>query len=318
MVAAPLLIGAGLSLAGSAGLFGKKKKGNAAAMMQQILAQYNGINVPSIEEQKIILQNLVQQGLVDPEDAATVELGDSAYNDINLDPRARQAQLGALEGLQESIDAGGLTPVDLARYRDVSDKFETERRGADQALIENAKERGIYGSNLELVNRMISGQGSATRASNEATDIASAAQQAKMQAIRDAGTLGGNIRGQEFSEASAKATAADAIRKWNASNRQTQINTNTAANNEAAAANLKEKQRLSDTNIARSDQNKVRDSELIHQNYQDKLSLADAKARALAGIAAADTSDEEQRRRDALNAGLLGLGGQIISTYGGK
>ena len=112
MTIAPMLIGGGIAAAGAAGLFGKKKN-SAREMMDQILSQYNGINSPGIEEQKVILQNLVQQGLVTPEDAATVNLGESAYGGINLDPRAREAQMGALSQLSDIVNTLKNNPLGL-------------------------------------------------------------------------------------------------------------------------------------------------------------------------------------------------------------
>lgn len=304
--------GGGIAALGAAGLFGKKKN-NAKALMEQILAQYNGVNVPGIEEQKIILSNLVQQGLVTPEDAATVELGPSAYEGINLDPRAKQAQYAALEELQGSVDAGGLNPVDLSRIREVSDRFETERRGAEGAVMENARERGVSGSNLELVNRLLAGQSAATRASREGMDVAALAHQSKMDAIKSMGEMGTNIRGQEFGEASTTAAAKDAITRFNAGNRQAQINLNVGGRNEAQRLNLGEKQRVADTNTQQGNANTVRNSELIQKKYDNDLALADAKARALAGIAG--TANDEQKSKDQLYASLIGLGGNVISTY---
>lgn len=312
---APIVAGGIVSGIGG-GMLGRKGKNRAGDLMRAILAQYQGIEAPSVEEQKIILENLVQQGLVTPEEAQTVNLEDTAYNDINLDPRARQAQMEALSGFQDIASEGGLTAIDKLRMRDISDTFETERRGGEQAVIEDAKARGVYGSNLELVNRLMAGQGAANRASREGMDVAAMAQQARMDALRQSGALGGQIRGQEFNEASAKADAVDAIRRFNAGNKQSQINLNVGNRNEAQRLNLGEKQRISDTNVGGRNVNRERNSNLIQQRYQNRLSLADARARALAGIAGSE--EEEQRRRDQLGSGLLGLGGSIISLYGGK
>jgi len=313
MTIAPMLIGGGIAAAGAAGLFGKKKN-SAREMMDQILSQYNGINSPGIEEQKVILQNLVQQGLVTPEDAATVNLGESAYGGINLDPRAREAQMGALSQLSDIVNAGGLTATDQSRIRDIQDRMETERRGAEGAIMENARERGVGGSNLEIVNRLMANQGAATRASSEGMDAAAQAEQAKLAAIQSMGTLGTGMRGQEFDEAARKAEASDAIARFNAGNKQSQINLNVGARNIAAATNLGEKQRVADTNIGQSNVNRVRNADLIQQKYDNDLKLATAKANAMAGIAGDET--EEQRRKDQLYSSLIGLGGNVMARGG--
>ena len=296
-------------------MFGNKNN-SAKEMMQKILAQYEGINVPGIEEQKVILDNLVQQGLVTPEDAATVELGDTAMSGINLDPRAREAQLGALSELSDIVDAGGMTDTTKARLRQITDQMETERRGAEGAIMENARERGVAGSNLEIVNRLMANQGAATRASAEGMDAAAAAEQAKLAAIQSMGTLGTSVRGQEFDEASRVAEAKDAIAKFNAGNKQSQINLNVGGRNEAQKLNLGEKQRVFDTNTGQTNANRVRNAGLIQQKYDNDLALATAKANALAGIAG--NAADEQKSKDQLYASLIGLGGNVMSSYGGK
>jgi hypothetical protein len=288
-------------------------KNKAKQYLDQILAQYNGINPPTIEEQKVILEKLVQQGLVTPEDAQTVNLGDTATNGIALDPASKQAQMEALAGLQEVSNEGGMTGLDLQKMQDLKDNFETTRRGDEQAIIENAKNRGVYGSNLELTNRLISGQNAANRASREAIDIGAQAQNARMAALRDVGSLGGQIRGQEFGEASKKAEAQDAINRFNAQNKQNQVNFNVGNRNQAQATNLGEKQRVSDLNIGNENANRVRNSQLIQQKYNNTMGLADAKARALAGIA--DSEEEAQRQKNQLAAGLIGLGGSTMASY---
>lgn len=310
MPIAPLIIGGAAAGLGASMFSGKNK---AKQYLDQILAQYNGINPPTIEEQKVILEKLVQQGLVTPEDAQTVNLGDTATNGIALDPASKQAQMEALAGLQEVSNEGGMTGLDLQKMQDLKDNFETTRRGDEQAIIENAKNRGVYGSNLELTNRLISGQNAANRASREAIDIGAQAQNARMAALRDVGSLGGQIRGQEFGEASKKAEAQDAINRFNAQNKQNQVNFNVGNRNQAQATNLGEKQRVSDLNIGNENANRVRNSQLIQQKYNNTMGLADAKARALAGIA--DSEEEAQRQKNQLAAGLIGLGGSTMASY---
>ncbi len=310
MSIAPLIIGGTAAGLGASMFSGKNK---AKQYLDQILAQYNGINPPTIEEQKVILEKLVQQGLVTPEDAQTVNLGDTAMNGIALDPASKQAQMEALAGLQEVSNEGGMTGLDLQKMQDLKDNFETTRRGDEQAIIENAKNRGVYGSNLELTNRLISGQNAANRASREAIDIGAQAQNARMEALRDVGSLGGQIRGQEFGEASKKAEAQDAINRFNAQNKQSQVNFNVGNRNQAQATNLGEKQRVADSNVGNENANRVRNSQLIQQKYNNTMGLADAKGRALAGIA--DSEEEAQRQKNQLAAGLIGLGGSTMASY---
>ena len=69
-------------------------------------------------------------------------------------------------------------------------------------------------------------------------DIAANAQKRSLEAIMNSGNMGGAIRGQDYSEAAAKAAAADKINQFNAQNRmQAGMYNNDIANKQLAQKN---------------------------------------------------------------------------------
>ncbi len=259
------------------GLFsGPKDK--SSGKYQEALNAINAVNVPTIEEQKVLLEQLVQQGKITPEEMQTFLQEDSGMNDINVDPRFRQAQLGALTQLQDIAAAGGLTAIDRARLAEITDAENAEERGQREAIEQNARERGISGSEFTLASKAIANQEAANRAARKGIDVAALAEQRVLDAMQASGALGGQIDAQEFDQQAKVASAQDAINQFNTANRQAVSNNNIVARNNAQVMNLGETQRIADTNTGNTNQNRLRDAELIHRKFEDEMGKASAKA----------------------------------------
>ena len=270
---------------------------------------FDNLRLPTIEEQKIKLEEMVQQGLITPEQAQAMLVEGSAYDDIELDPTTRNTQLGALNKLGEIIEGGGMTAMDKARVAQINDEFNTTERGAREAINQNMAERGIAGGGSELAAKLAATQSASSNASRQAVEAAAEAQRRELEAIMKSGELGGQIRGQDYGQASERAAAADAIAKFNAQNKQ-QVNlVNTASKNAAQEANLREKQRVADANTATRNYGRERDSSLIQQDFDNRYKKA-------AGVAGVDAQAAEARMRDkdreaAFWGNIIGTGGAV-------
>jgi len=293
------------------GLFGKKRGGGDAAL-QAALREFSQLQAPTVEQMKVKLEELVQQGVIEPAQAEAILLDGSAFEDISTDPRIRGAQMQALLGLQE-VASDGITPIEKAAMREIQDNLETTSRGDQLAIMENRKARGLYGSGDEYAQRMLASQMAATRASREGLQTAADARKRSLEALMQTGQLSGQIRGQDYDQAARKAAALDEIRRFNTSNRQAVVNANVDRRNAATAVNLQEKQRVADANINNRNQNRVRDADLVQRDFENKMNIARGKSGQLTSMA---QLDEERRRGDeAYRAALLGAGGQILSTW---
>lgn len=152
------------------------------------------------------------------QDIDPVMLEDSLLASYSADPRLRQAQLDALDSLQEIVDMEGLTATDRARLEDINRQESAIERGNREAIMQNAAARGVGGSGLELAQQLISGQESAGRRAQQGFDVAADAEQRALDAMMMTGQLSGDMRGQEFAEAQAKAQAQDMINQFNVQN----------------------------------------------------------------------------------------------------
>lgn len=297
-------------------LFGSSGSDKADSMRQKAIDAFNAIKTPELSQLQVQLQNYVNAGQLTPEQAEATLIKSNAFNDVATDPSYVGAQKQALQQLQDIGNSGGLTAVDKAQLQDIADQQNQEANGRNAAILSNAKERGVGGSGIETVNRLLNEQGAADRASRQGTDVAAQAQTRALQALQAAGQLGGNIEAQQYGEQAQKAGAQNAIEQFNAqtSNANNLYNTQTA--NQAQAANLANAQNINNLNTNTANQQATQNSAAYQQLYNDAL----AKAQGVAGTyngwanAADKDADQNQAGNIALTNSLAKLGGQAIGT----
>lgn len=266
------------------------------------------VPVPDASDLELQLQKLVQTGELRPEELERILQGPSAYEEISADPRLRSGQTDALARLQEIAGAGGLDARARLGLDDALEQQRTETRGQNEAVMANARARGIGGSDLEFLNRMIGQQGAAARGSRAALETAAIGEQRKMDALGQGAALAGTIRGQDFGEASAKASAQDAISRYNAANSQNVAQQNVQARNVAQAQNLGERQRVADTNVGLENQQRTRAANMPLQLY----GLQNQRAGQVADTYAMD--DAAKQDRNKLLASLVASGATAFAS----
>ncbi len=259
---------------------------------------FKDMETPNTEGMRLQLEQYVQQGILTPEDAETIMLEKSNMEGITLDPRMKQAQMDALSQLQEIGSEGGLTPMDKAKLARIASEEQTQSRGAREAILQNARERGIGGSGIELMSQMQNQQDSATRQSQRDLDVAGMAQQRALDAIMQAGQLGGQMGQQEFGQQAQVAGAQDAISRFNAQNQQNVINQNVQNRNAAQAANLTANQNIANQNTGQNNQQQQYNKQLEQQKFDNDLK----KRQAQAGIAVSNAKNQGEDSRAGAGA----------------
>lgn len=295
----------------------KNKPSDAAAKAYQAaMAQLQSVPVPDPETLKVEMEKLVQQGLVEPDMADAVLVQHNAYDEVTGNDTARGAQLQALESFQDSANAGGLSDTSRASIQATLDEVANTERGQRLAIGEDARRRGVSGSGLELADQLMAQQSSADQAGRRGMDIAALAEQAKIEALKNAANIGTTIQGQDLETQGAKASAANTIAMYNATNQQDVTLKNIAARNAAQEANLREKQRISDTNTTTENANRVRNSDLKQQEFDNNLNKAKAM---MGGTEALSNYDAAKRAYSGdLTAGLLKTVGDFGAAGGFK
>lgn len=263
--------------------------------------------LPSISEQELqyILPEIV--GEYGPE--MEQYLGDlvSEYSSIESDPRLRDSQLSVLDYLAE-VGETGLTASERAALNEIRRATQQEAEAKQQQIIQNMAQRGAGGSGAELAARLSGAQSAADRMSRESDQLAMLAQQRALQAMMQQGQMAGNLRTQDFNEASSIAQAKDAMNTFNRNNQQSLQQRNIGARNQAQLQNLQQRQAVSDAATALKNQQQQYNKGLLQQQFQNQLDIN----RGRAGIASAQAQANQQANASN-QAGMW----QAFGTLGG-
>lgn len=301
-------------------IFGSGGSDKADKLRQQAMDAFNSVKTPELAALQIQLSQYVNAGKLTPAQAEAALLNSNAFNAIATDPANTAAQKQALIGLQQVANQGGMTAIDKARMQDITDSLEQQNRSQNEATMQQARMRGTGGSDLTTVNQLINEQGAADRAARSGTDVAANAQARALQAMQAAGTLGGQIRGQEYGEAANKAQAQNALDIFNKQALNQTNLYNVQAKNAAEAANLANAQAVNNANTATTNANKEYNAQANQTVFEDQL----RKAQGISGVeqnAAADAERRAEQERNA-SAGLISgalQGGAVAlgSAFGG-
>lgn len=280
-------------------------QGQATDAAQAGVDALASLQTPDVAAMQLELEQLVQQGVLTPEEAQTYLQEASKTADIQTNPALRQAQMDALASMQE-IGEGGLTASDKAALSGIQSQEQTASRGAREAIIADAQAKGMGGSGLELMAQLKNQQDAATRQSQRDLDVAGMAQDRALQAIQAAGQMGGNIQQQDFGQQFQQGQAQDAINQFNTQNMNQVGMVNTKAANDAAATNLQNKQRIADANTTTRNTQQQYNKQLAQQDFDNRYKRAGGTASAyqnLAGQYNANAAQNMQVVGSAIQAG---------------
>lgn len=198
------------------------------------------------QEQKVLellQQSMDEYGRIDPnvlKQLTAVTQGDTEFDKIKEDPALRGAQMKALQQLQDVANQGGMTAIDRARLNDINNGLNQQQQARRQAMMTGAAQRGQMGSGLMYANMLGSEQAAAEAASQQGFNVQAEAQKRALEAMQNAGRLGGDIRGQDYGIARDRAGAQDRINQYNSElrNKMNQYNNDTLQQNMQNKMNL--------------------------------------------------------------------------------
>jgi len=277
---------------------GKSQDPNKAAMkfQKEQMKRLEGIDLPELQE--YILQNPELVGLLEAE-----QLGDSALEEISLDPQLREQQLAALENLKEYADTG-LTETDKYAMEQMLGDVASQEQASQAAIEDKMARQGMDSSGAALMAKMQARQEGANRGREQAMQMASQGQQNRMAALNQLAGQSGQMQQADYSRQAQTASARDAIARANAANRQ-----NVNAQNLAARQAI-ENQRANISNLQAQVGNQIN-----QQNFQNQLSRATGQgstANAMSNIA----GNAQQGPSGLQTIGTIG-GGIVGGIYGG-
>lgn len=294
-------------------LFSAGDREQQERLMQEMLKEYQDLREPTVAEQEIQPELYQVAGTYNPEMEQTALQGDSAYGDIQMDPRTRDAEMAALEELSKIGREGGLRLSDRVALNDITGEVARADKGRRDATLQRMQARGRGGSGFELASMLSGGQDAANRASDEGLKIAAMAQDNALNAIAQGGQLAGNIRGADYAQAARAADAKDAIARFNAQQQQGVYGRNVNRANEGQTTNLGIRQGVMDANVGVKNAAQQHNKGLIQQRFNNKMKLADArgnarsKAAGFYGDRAQGTADMWGQMGQGMSKGFMGM-----------
>lgn len=314
---------AGAAIAGAgliSGIQGQQAQAAAQAQAmqarQQALANYLAVNVPDPAQQKAIYQKYMSTGQLDPAMETAVNQEATRLASINVDPASREAEMNALTKLQDISNKGGLDAQAKQAEYEAANTANTNEHGQQGAIMQNFAARGVGGSGAQLAAALTADQGDANRLASTGEQSASDAEQRALSALTQSGQIGANINSQDYTQAAAKASAQDAINRFNTQNQQQVGNSNVTNANTAAATNLANAQSLSNMNVNTTNKQTDQNIGAVQTGFEDSLQKASGEANALNGVASQATSAGQTAANSWANIGsAIGQGGAAIAKY---
>lgn len=257
----------------------------ATQQMQNAQQAYAGIAVPTAASQQVNLSPYQLSGLLQNINQNAQQQGSSGLLGIQTDPRLGQAQMNALQLMQQTGQSGGLTPAMVAQFQTAQRQAAGQNNAQQQAILQNMASRGMGGSGAELQARLAANQASANTGASNASNLASMAYQNMLNSTAQAGGMANQMQQTQFGQQAQQQSAQDAINSFNASLRQQTDSSNTAAQRQNQAANLAAQQTIGNQNTQQQNQQQMYNTGLTQQQYQNQLQRAGGIAGTDQGLA---------------------------------
>ena len=287
----------------------------AMAAFQQSLAEIEAIGAPPDLAREIMLRRFEQVGVLTPELEEAIALEAPKVAAIQEAPELRKAQMTALQLIGQRATAGA-TPEDRARLAEIQLQQARDTEAKRQQILQSYQQRGLGGAGSELAAQLQAASAGSAQAGEQGLQLAAQAQRAALEAAREYGALGGQVRGQEFDIARTKAGAEDqaAMARFNEAVARQQRNVATRMG--VQQQNLATRQRIAEQNVAQANAELQRQRAAEAQEYAFQMQRAQLRAGAQQGIAGAYSGQAQQTAGMVSGAGA-GLGQGLIAggTY---
>lgn len=270
------------------------KSGDASTDLDKALEAIQNVQTPTQDQMEYQVQQLVQAGILTPQQAQTYLQSPSAFGSENIDQTGTQAQQDVIGSLLSDAKQGGLNPEEQAQMDQIEQQLGTQEKGANDAVVQNQAARGALTGGETLAAQLQDNQNATVNANENASNTAGQAYEQMLNELTSAGTLGGNLQGQENTQANTVAAATDAINRFNTTQQQGEENLNVGENNTAQAENLQNLQGIENANATNNNNYSAYKAQLPQEIYQDQLSKAQGEAGVNEQKASQDTGQGNQ------------------------
>jgi hypothetical protein len=275
---------------------GKSEMAESNKLMRDNVAKLEAIGIPTIEAQKIALQN---PELVEP--LVAEQMGASQMEDIQMDPRLQAAQRAALDEMT-GLGQTGLGAEDKAAFNQMRRQAAGAAEAQQASTLQEMASRGMLDSGANLAAQLQAGQSQADRMSQEGDRLAASAAEARRAALGQQANMASQMSAADLGLKTGKASAADTIAQFN-----TQQRAQTGASNKGY-----DRDRATQLANLRN-QEEVANKGLTQQQFQNKIQKAGGVAQQQANMAGnlQQQAAGAQQAQQAQTGALLNLGGTL-------
>lgn len=276
------------------------------------------ISAPPDLAKEIILEKLQAAGVLNPQMEQAITAGVSQLSQIQPDQTGRNAQLNALQQMQQ-VGATGLRPEDMAALNQIRQQVAQDTEAKRQQIIQNYQQRGMGGSGAELAAQLQGSQAGSNQASQQGDQVAAQASQRALQALQASGAMGGQLQGADTALAAGKAQAADAFKQFDTQNAAARQQRNVSASNQAQLVNLNNAQNISNANAQMANAEKQRQLQGAQQTWADQVARAQARSGAQTNLSNyyANLGNNVAANQQALYSGIGQFLGEPAKAFGG-
>jgi hypothetical protein len=273
--------------------------------LNQAWSAFDQVGVPTTDQLSLPqLQQYVQAGIM------------NAMDKVTTDPKAKEAEITALNQLQDVASSKGHDAQSEAKLAQTQSTMNQNMQGQRASILDQMAARGVPTSLMGTAAQMAAAGQDNQQAHADALQSNSDAANRALTAMSQAGSLGGNIEAQNFGEGATKAQSQNAIDQWNAAN-QTNVNlANQQAQQQSNLYNNQTAQAVSGANVQNANARTQYNAQTPQTVFNDKM----AKAGGQAGVDMAKAGQQTQQGQQnaALVSGAVGAGAGLLGTmYGG-
>lgn len=293
-----LLLGAGGAAANIWGNNQARKASNKAADRERAIRDeaygiLQGINPDDLQNiDNSYLDNIINpysqsanyspemlQYIAENDPLAFQDLGDARSTLVGDSPEARNYQWQALQNLRTRAEEG-LDMQSQADFIKAQRDAGEMARGREAAISQNMQARGMGGSNMEAMLRMMASQGSANQLADSSAQRA--ATNARERALAEQMAMQGasGLRASDIALAAQNANILNEFSLNNSARRQQIANMNIQQQNEAARRNIEEQRNIMSGNVGTMNDAQLKNLEIdrLRRDYENRARVARGEA----------------------------------------
>lgn len=278
---------------------GSKSDKEAKKAINDMYAQFHGIEPPSYEDLVYQLEQGQYIGDLTPENMTALKLDKSRLESVTGDEKMKQKQEDVLKKFEE-MSEGGYTEADKAMMREAGRTVAAEDVSRRKAILRGLAQRGTLDSGQALLSQEMAAQHASEQLAGASDRAIQEGLRRSMESAAKTGQMAGDLYRQDFEEKSQAARAADAITQANLANRQAILEANVKARNRAAQQNLAARQQHEYERAVLANKQKQMEVAAKQQEYQNRLDMADRRAERIAAL------NKQRAAADKRTSGAIG------------